>query len=120
MEIEFVLACDNAIVDTENKVSIIGIFSEIRAASFPALHPELFIVVGIRGVAKDYPITIIIKNDDEVVIEGGGLVHIAEDGKAAIYLSKFIGNVFKKEDEYEIVAKVGNKTRSLPLQLIQD
>jgi len=118
MEIEFVLACDNAIVDSEGKVSIIGIFSEIKSTSFPALHPQLFVVVGIRGAAGEYPVSISIGKSDELVTKGEGHMKIAKNGKAATFIAKFVGNTFEEEGEYEILAKVAdNKPKPLPLQL---
>jgi len=42
-------AADQFIVDRGGKFSIIGIWENVFAQTFPALHPQLFIVAGWQG-----------------------------------------------------------------------
>jgi len=42
-------AADQFIVDRGGKFSIIGIWENVFAQAFPALHPQLFIVAGWQG-----------------------------------------------------------------------
>ena len=40
MKIDLATVCDYAVIDQFGKVSILGIFSHIWVAKFPAVHPR--------------------------------------------------------------------------------
>jgi len=43
----FLLVCENALLDNNNKLSLIGIFSAINTSKVPAMHPNLFVVANL-------------------------------------------------------------------------
>ena len=49
MKIDLAAVCDYAIIDQFGKVSILGIFSHIWVAQFPAVHPRLHLVLHLKG-----------------------------------------------------------------------
>jgi len=49
MDVNFAVLADSAIESADRKLSIIGIFSEVRAQAFPAVHPQCALVVALRA-----------------------------------------------------------------------
>jgi len=68
-KIDKLLLCDNAFLSRENKLSIIGIFDDIYSDNIPTIHPTMYLVGMITGVAnlKD-KITLEITNEKEIRI----------------------------------------------------
>jgi len=64
---------DSAIQSSDGKLSIIGLFQEIRAANFPALHPQCALVIALRAspaeAGEDERLTIRLMDDDSVLAE---------------------------------------------------
>lgn len=62
MEISFAHLCDYATISREGKLSAMGIFSRINAASFPYAHPQAFLAFEIllnwAEVGKEFPIRV--------------------------------------------------------------
>ncbi|MDO8612675.1 MAG: hypothetical protein Q7R32_07610 [Dehalococcoidia bacterium] len=53
MEVRFAVLCDYAIVDRDNKLSVLGIFDEIRPPSLPFNLPAIYMVVAFEGSAAE-------------------------------------------------------------------
>jgi hypothetical protein len=49
MELQFAVTCDHALIDGNNKLSIIGIFDKIFAKQLPTTHPSFFFVAIIQA-----------------------------------------------------------------------
>ena len=49
MRIDLATVCDYAIIDQYGKLSILGIFSHIWVAKFPAVHPRMHLVLHLKG-----------------------------------------------------------------------
>ncbi|MBE0593437.1 MAG: hypothetical protein IH616_13660 [Gemmatimonadales bacterium] len=49
MRIDLATVCDYAIIDQYGKLSILGIFSHIWVANFPAVHPRMHLVLHLKG-----------------------------------------------------------------------
>jgi hypothetical protein len=49
MKVPLAVICDAANVSREGKLNILGVFSALRAASFPCVHPSLTLVVGLEA-----------------------------------------------------------------------
>ena len=65
--IEFAHICENVIVAKNGNLSIINIFNQINANNFPAVHPQMFVVIGVYGKTGEYPVNIkIIKKGEEI------------------------------------------------------
>jgi len=59
------ILCDTVIEDRHTmKKSLIGLFSQIRAASFPYTHPLIHLVVSLTGGKGDYPCEVLCQHDD--------------------------------------------------------
>ncbi len=50
--LEFFIVCEYAHIDDKGKLNLFGIFDNILAANFPALHPKLFIVAKWDGLSE--------------------------------------------------------------------
>ncbi|MEK7239682.1 MAG: hypothetical protein AAB224_03785 [Gemmatimonadota bacterium] len=51
MNINYVHLCDYALLSTEQKPSMMGLFSKIAVATFPTVHPQAYLVF---EIALDY------------------------------------------------------------------
>lgn len=49
IEIDWAFICDYALIDASGKVSVLGIFDRVFAASFPAAHSILYAVASWAG-----------------------------------------------------------------------
>ena len=88
MEIKFAHICDYALVADNGKLSVLGIFNQLRApAPFPFPHPALYIAyeIGLEPAEVGRPIKVKIEIQDEdggeiLSMEGG----LKTEGKAKI------------------------------------
>ncbi len=63
---ELIALCDYATISRENKLSINGIFDEIRVTQLPGGIARAFLVATIHGAAeKNYKISIKLENDSD-------------------------------------------------------
>lgn len=46
-KLNFLATADNAFVDSENKLNVIGIFDTVGAKSFPTIHSKFFVAANI-------------------------------------------------------------------------
>lgn len=53
MKIPFAHLCDYATVSQEGKLSILGIFTNINAAKFPATHPQMYLAFDLEMKAVE-------------------------------------------------------------------
>jgi hypothetical protein len=119
----FSFICDMAFFGEQNKLNIIGIFREINATIFPALHPQLYIVSSmIVEVAGEYEESIkIVRKEDKLDITGPvkfnfniKSTHKEEFGAIA----RFTNVKFDKPGEYEVHILVNsNLVKILPLKV---
>lgn len=61
MEARLAFFCDAATSDSTGKLNVLGIFNNLNAVKFPAKHPQLTLVVVLRGhrsEAGDHHLTI--------------------------------------------------------------
>jgi hypothetical protein len=72
-------AADQFIVDRGGKFSIIGIWENVFAQAFPALHPQLFIVAGWQGTPMAS-----LTNEVRIWVPGGAL--LTTSGAATLQL----------------------------------
>jgi hypothetical protein len=84
---------DQFILDRGGKFSIIGIWEIIYAVSFPALHPQLFVVAGWQGapsVALTYEIRVWTPGNTLVTTSGVTPFQLGPNGKG-ISIAQFAG-----------------------------
>jgi hypothetical protein len=68
MDVPLLLTADYASVSEHGKINVMGIFGQIWAASFPAAHPEMYLVAILTPSPAEYrstrKITIKLLNED--------------------------------------------------------
>lgn len=82
MNIDLAVACDYAVIDRYGKLSVLGIFSHIWVAKFPAIHPRLHLVLhltGRRTEIGEHKVRICLRDQEgDEIIRGDGTVSFAE------------------------------------------
>lgn len=112
------LICDYTIRDGETgKVSVIGIFVQIRTPSFPVVHPALCVYVNVDDAEGEYLMRLdLVRVEDEKTIGTGEMKVEAPDRSRPLELVFELRNVvFDRAGAYQfrIVANrrhVGEKT----------
>ena len=73
MEVTLAVIADTAIQSADGKLSIIGLFQEIRSLAFPAVHPQAALVLTLRANASEAGehkrLTIRFMDEDSVLAE---------------------------------------------------
>ena len=90
IKLNYALACDQAIVDTAGKISLIGIFGKIYTQSTPAVHSKFTIAIntlGTPGSSYIQKIEIINLQDNKSIISVEGKIEFKEVG-----INNFFGN----------------------------
>lgn len=66
LKTEIIALCDNAFIDQQNKVSIIGIFDELRVTKFPGGFIDKFFVATINGTPNTtYELSVQLQKDNK-------------------------------------------------------
>lgn len=112
-KLNFVHLCDKAFLSIEGKLNLIGIFKNINVPKFPAVHPQMTVVVNLdidksvnlkirvqRKEAKEPLATMEVKLDPPKNEKGA-----SEMG----FISDFNNVKFEKSGEYEIEILIDNK-----------
>jgi hypothetical protein len=107
----FAHICDSAFISELSKnLNIIGIFENIGAKNFPAIHPKFSVVTCIQGDIGHYTqlLTIINKQSGLEIsrVEGQSDIRVL-DGKA-IFIGTFIMINFSSSGEYSVNIFVDN------------
>lgn len=113
------LVCDSTLRDGETgKVSLIGIFSEVKAPSFPVLQSSLSVYLNLSDVQGLYDLRIELRRlqDDKLVGDGGTNISFPAPNAEIVFEMKNL--VFPTEGQYEfrVFANdrfVGNKPFSV-------
>ncbi len=109
----FLHICDYAFQGPSNKTNLIGIFENINAKDFPAIHPNFSIVTNIQRTGEEtkkrYNQEIIIKDKDGNIISRANkdLVIDKPNGKA-IFAANFLMTKFPSAGEYKIIILIDN------------
>ena len=91
MNVDLAVTCDYAVIDRFGKLSVLGIFSHIWVAKFPAVHPRLHLVLhltGRRTEIGDHQVLIRLLNEEGAeIINGDGRVTFAEPPAGVLEIS---------------------------------
>lgn len=91
MKIDLATVCDYAVIDQFGKVSILGIFSHIWVAKFPAVHPRLHLVLHLKGRRTEigeHTVRIrMVDEHDAELISGDGKVTFNEPPAGVLEIS---------------------------------
>lgn len=129
MELTFLQVADYASMSQDGKLSIMGIFSQINVPTFPAAHPQMFVVVQFSVPPSEYSrqfkLTVkLIDEDGQEVLGTPVLDQVAPRGMGlSVYANvilRLVGVVFPKSGTYEFSVLVDGDTKgSLPLAVLQ-
>lgn len=84
MDVPLAVLADAANISQEGNLNILGIFNEIRAASFPAVHPGAVLVVQLRAKrseqGENVRVVIRLMDEDRVLADVTGQFPVPEPG----------------------------------------
>src|SRR6266481_1815234 len=82
MHLDFAVVADYALVDQAGKISVLGIFQHIWVQQFPAMHPQLHLVLRLKGKRTEsgsHGVNIrLVDEHDAELLGGSGNVNFAE------------------------------------------
>jgi hypothetical protein len=118
------LVCDQIITDRlTGKQSLIGMFSKVHAAGFPATHPQLSVFVALTDGHGRTELTIRIVDSNEArppIVEGRGTVDFKNPRAIANLALQFHGLTFPAAGEYRVqLSSSGELLREARLELVQ-
>ena len=91
MRIDLATVCDYAILDQYGKLSILGIFSHVWVAKFPAVHPRMHLVLHLKGRRTeigDHTVRIRLTDDQGMeLLSGDGTVKFNEPPAGVVEVS---------------------------------
>lgn len=100
------LVCDQIITDRlTGKQSLIGMFSKVHAAGFPATHPALAVFVALTDGHGKTELTIRIVDSNDArppIVEGRGAVDFKNPRAIANLALQFHGLTFPVPGEYRV------------------
>jgi hypothetical protein len=99
MKVNYLIISNNAFIDQDGKLNVLGIFDRIAAISFPVIMPTLFVATNItlsQGSHKEYAR---IKKGDWLVDTAESLVTKDIEGKHR-FVHNFSNIVFPEAGEY--------------------
>ena len=100
---EIITLCDYALLSREGKLTISGIFDELRVQKFPGGIARAFFVATLRGKADtSYKLKINTQHGKKVLNSFNLEVHTSLNGKNNIIL-ELVNLGFEKEGEYTFV-----------------
>jgi hypothetical protein len=105
LKVNFLHICDTAIIDKlTGKVSIVGIFENINASSFPAIHPTMSVVAGFEADPGSYDIEIIFLDEKEEIVKIPAKITIGTNRKGN-WIQNIVGYQIPREATQKIIIK---------------
>lgn len=106
---EIFTICDYASISRENKLSVNGIFDEVRINQFPGGLPRAFVVATFSGVPEtSYGLTLKLENGKKVLQNLDFDIHTSPNGKYN-FVFEIVGLGFEGEGEYKFVVYNGKE-----------
>lgn len=102
MKIEYVVFCDNALIDKDNKLSLQGIFDATESFSFPAQEAVMFIAgLFIGKPHTTYPLISYFKDEEGKNIIPPEHLEIKTSGKGQCnFIIQLVGMEFPSPGKY--------------------
>lgn len=130
MDIPLAVLADTAIAAADGKLSVIGIFSVIRAARFPAVHPQCALVLQLRATpgerGQQKRVLIRLMDEDSVLIELNSDFQVPEqfeDPRSPFIVHEVLqmqGLTFQRAGEYAFHVLVNEEEKAVVrFQVIQ-
>lgn len=115
--IDFAHICESVIVAQNGNLSIINIFNQIKSSSFPAVHPNLTVVIGATGEEGEYEVNIQIKKKGEEKPVNSQLLpnkmKIPKSPAQGRLFINFSPLVIESAGNYEIIISIAGQTKTL-------
>ncbi len=109
MKTNFLFVCDS--VKNDSKLNVEGIFDSVNSTNFPAIHPEMAIVVNIEVPAeeqnKSYVEAFRILLDGKVVVEDSATFNPLKARHQ--FFHRIQGLLLEKPGRYDVEISVGGK-----------
>jgi len=103
VKLNFLHICEKAFLSQDGKLNIIGIFNRIGATSFPAAHPELFVVASIKDGQGVYNGKISFEAPSGIIIaDARGQINIEASEGTGNIIASFRNVVFPSPGKYNI------------------
>src|SRR3989338_876014 len=111
LKVNFLHICENAIVEQgSGNLSIIGIFENINAQSFPAMHPTMSVVVGFENNNPGiYDTELIFLDEKEEILKIQAKITIGSNLKGN-WIYKIVGYQIPREITQKIKLNYEGKT----------
>jgi hypothetical protein len=106
------LICDSTIrEEVTGKVSLIGIFENVTAASFPAAHHSLSVYANLADASGNYRFRLTLRRrDDNAKLGEGGMDAVAVDRMKPLELVfQLQGLVFERPGRYEFTLHANDR-----------
>ncbi len=104
---QIIALCEYASLSRENKLSINGIFDEIRVSQFPGGVPRAFLVATLSGSPdKSYNLTIKLEHDNKI-INASDITTVTSGNGRNNLLIEFVNLGFESEGDYKFVINDG-------------
>lgn len=111
LKVNFFHVCDNLIIEERTgKFSIIGIFENINALNFPAMHPYMNIVVGFENNNPGiYGVELVFLDEKDEILKLTTKINIGSNGKGN-WVHKIVGYQIPREATQKIKLNYEGKT----------
>lgn len=120
IKLNFIIVCDNALLDSNGKLNITGVFDTIGARGFPAVHNKMSIVVNMDMPEGIYIEVLKIKKGD-LEITNTPQIEIKKDRPGRHqFIHHFVNTRFPEEGDYSVEVYINENlvvTTKLSLQL---
>jgi len=119
VDLKFILTCDNAFFsEREKKLNIIGVFDIINTIGFPAVHPNMSIVVSCNVNAGNHEEFIIMKKNNYTFLKDGVKFNKIIEGNHQI-IHNIRNLMINSEDDIVIEVYVDNKETPIGKEIIK-
>jgi hypothetical protein len=128
LKVLFAVLADYSNVTQEGKINILGIFDIIHAPQFPAVHPEMQLVLRLeadvseRNQQKDVEVRLIDDRGEKILTLHGRIAVRDTKADALLFYTQVLvlqSIVFSRPGDYQFDIYIdGNKRHSTPLKVV--
>lgn len=123
MNATLLLLADYANTTADNKLNVMGIFTQINAVKYPTVHPQMYLVAQLSASPAEYgrkfKLGVKLLDADatkEIVTIGAqGEVPTLENGQPAVlnYVISLVNLIFEKPGNYQVSLLVDNDEKAI-------
>src|SRR5262249_32995488 len=123
MELTLLLVADYAAATMDGKLYMMGVFNRIYAVSFPATHPDMYLVIQLSAspfeYGRSFKLNISLVDDDMqpiITLTTDATVPHGERGESVTlnHILKMVNVVFPKAGTYEFAIQVDQDLKGTP------